>query len=340
MNELPVNTSICIDKYNKHKCCARLASKPGSQCSFNIKHTNGGYGLCNRHYKMGISNIKTIYQDVRKIVNKCPASKFINLDVEYSNNLSSIIKIQSVVRKYIVNNNIYYRGITCYCRHLCNNKSDCTTLSNINEIEIKNYFSYCDNNQHWGFNVATFKELLKYSDANPYNTCKIGQNILNKFNKLLTILDNKNIKIESDIITNPYIKLQQRCVGIFQRMDNLKQYTQCKWFLNLNIVQLKELYKQLEDIWNYRINLSNDEKKKYVKNGKLFVDKIHIINKINSYNKIASILLDNFNKLITEGINNEYCTTGALWILSGLTIVSKDARDALPWLFQSAHPIS
>ena len=32
-------------------------------------------------------------------------------------------------------------------------------------------------------------------------------------------------------------------------MDNLKQYTQCSWFLDLvNILQLKELYKQLEMI--------------------------------------------------------------------------------------------
>jgi len=335
MSELPVNTTIYIEEYNKNKCCARLATKPTLQCSYNVKHKAEGYGLCNRHFKKGISNIKTIYQNVsqsrKKLVNKSSINKFIE-------HLSSIIKVQSIVRKYIVNNNIYYRGITCYCRHLCNNNSDCTTLSNINEIKIMNYFSYYENNQYWGFNVATFKELLKYSDTNPYNICKIDQQIIDKFNKLLTILDNKNIKIESDIITDPYIKLQQRCVEIFQIMDNLKQYTQCKWFLNLNIVQLKELYKQLEDIWNYRIHLSNDEKKKYVKNGKLFVDKIHTINKINSHIKIANILLDNFNKLIIEGINTEYRTTGALWILSGLTIVSKEARDALPWLFQSAHP--
>ena len=79
-------------------------------------------------------------------------------------------------------------------------------------------------------------------------------------------------------------------------MDDLKQYTQCSWFLDLNILQLKELYKQLEDLWNYRINMTINEKKRYVKNGILFADKVQVINKVNSKIKLGNILLDNFEK--------------------------------------------
>ena len=91
-------------------------------------------------------------------------------------------------------------------------------------------------------------------------------------------------------------------------------------------------------MWNYRINMTINEKKRYVKNGILFADKVQVINKVNSKIKLGNILLDNFEKLVTEGENSEFCTTGSLWILSGLTIVNKNARDALPWLYQSAHP--
>ena len=33
-----------------------------------------------------------------------------------------------------------------------------------------------------------------------------------------------------------------------------------EWFLNLNLRRLKNLYKNLEDIWNYRLNLSYEVK--------------------------------------------------------------------------------
>ena len=120
-------------------------------------------------------------------------------------------------------------------------------------------------------------------------------------------------------------------------MDNLKNYTKCKWFMELNIYELKELYKQMEDIWNYRLNLSENEKKNYVSTGKLFILPVFKFLKINNINKLRKILLDNFRKLITEGKTISDRTTASQWILSGLTLVNYDARDSLPWLFQSAN---
>ena len=145
------------------------------------------------------------------------------------------------------------------------------------------------------------------------------------------------IEVHQEKITDPKIMIQQKCIKIFQLIDELGQYTQCNWFLNLNLVCLKELYKQLEDIWNYRAELTPEDKKRYVKSGKLFTHKVHEINAIKSRNQLAHILLDDFEKLITQGETKSDCQTGALWILSGLTIVSYDARIAMAWLFQSAN---
>ena len=38
----------------------------------------------------------------------------------------------------------------------------------------------------------------------------------------------------------------------------------------------------------------------YVKNSILFADKVQVINKVNSKTKMGNILLDNFEKLVTE----------------------------------------
>ena len=39
--------------------------------------------------------------------------------------------------------------------------------------------------------------------------------------------------------------------------------------------------------------------------------------------------------MINKGINNEYRSLGALYILTALTLVSSDAASALPWLYDS-----
>ena len=44
----------------------------------------------------------------------------------------------------------------------------------------------------------------------------------------------------------------------------LNNYVDVNWFLNLNRVQLKKLYRNAEDIWNYRIqHLTNQIEKTY-----------------------------------------------------------------------------
>ncbi len=93
----------------------------------------------------------------------------------------------------------------------------------------------------------------------------------------------------------------------------------------------------MEDLWNYRLQLSNNDKMKYTKDGKLFTIDIHKIAKMNDKYKLANIILDEFEKLICDGKTESDRATACQWILSGLTLVHQDARDTLPWLYQSAH---
>ena len=240
---------------------------------------------------------------------------------------------------YIVKLNIYYRGISIYCRHTINNDEDCASFQSISMISNQDLFTYKDmQNKYWGFDIATFKEILAVHPVNPYNMLPIEDCIVEKFNLLLNKIEKtREVSIQQDHITDPEMIIQQRCFSIFQKIDELKYYTQCEWFLDLDLIHLKELYRQLEDIWNYRANLTSADKFKYSPNGKLFTHTVFHINKMTNRNQIANILLDNFEILVTKGKQKEDCITGSLWILGGLTIVNLSAREALPWLFQSAN---
>lgn len=321
---------------NSMFCCAITVKN--KRCSFKSKCNS----LCARHNKKGLNNIKTIFNtpNYNSNVNH---KRTVPMNIEYSSkHISGLVKIQANIRRKIVSTNIKDRGISTYCRNLLTNDTDVAEFTNIKDSSLitnYNFISYKDEtDNYWGFHVASLKELLKHSDINPYNMMKIPKNTIEHFNNLIVKMEKINkIEVHQEKITDPKIIIQQKCIKIFQLIDELGQYTQCNWFLNLNLVCLKELYKQLEDIWNYRAELKPEDKKRYVKDGKLFTRKVHEINAIKSRNQLAHILLDDFEKLITQGETKSDCQTGALWILSGLTIVSYDARIAMAWLFQSAN---
>lgn len=330
---------------NIDNCIIKL--KCNKQCSYKKKYENG---VCTRHYnllqkKKELCTVYNNFLSCRSNENsneKKKIKKKIKIKKINKKKLKKIIKLQSIFRKFLIKNNIFYRGKSCYCRNIVNNATDCLSFDEISNISVNDYFSYTDsNNFTWGFNILTFKELSKSNPKNvinPYNMQTIDNIHIQKFNQLLKNIEKKRkIEFKIDNKLKPELKLQQRCVKIFQIMDSLKQYTQCEWFLKLNLVQLINFYVQLEDIWNYRAGISNKEKFNYTKNGKLFEISVKDIKKFKNKIKLSNIILDECERLITEGKTVSDKTTGALWILSALTIVSKEARDALPWLFQAAN---
>jgi|TARA_B100000925_G_scaffold91714_1_gene66570 hypothetical protein len=337
---------ICTAITTKNTRCKMKAKWRGNEGAWH------GVCLCQRHYNMGLENIITIYHaDASQILKKKKHasktnklhSRKVNSSYEYTkDDVNQIIKIQSYIRRKIVNILIRDRGISVFCRHLITNNTDFVEFSDIkNPKEISNYnfISYTDDKKrHWGFHIASFKELLKNTKTNPYSTTEIPEDVISKFNTFLEKIEKtKSVEIKKEKITDPKIIIQQKCIKVFQKIDDLGQYTQCCWFLNLGLANLKELYKQVEDIWNYRAELKNEDKLNFVKDGKIFTKKVHEINAIKSRNQLRHILLDDFYRLVTEGKTKSDCQTGALWILSALTIVSYDARSAMSWLFQSAN---
>jgi hypothetical protein len=98
---------------------------------------------------------------------------------------------------------------------------------------------------------------------------------------------------------------------------------------------LKTLYREAEDIWNYRAqHLTPEIKRKHIRNNDAFRYKPYKINALTDKLKIQNIILDEFNKFITEGETEEDCRTGALWMLTALVKVSPAQSEVMGWLVQ------
>jgi len=276
-------------------------------------------------------------------------TKYISDNIKYFHNLDNIIKIQTIFRKKILKNITNLKGPGVFLS--CVNESDFYTFELKKNIKYDYLFSFQDEKKNiYFFDIRSFKLLIDnkftYNNKiiNPYNRSEISIEVINKYNILLTHLKNKNISIdfEPEILSEEQL-FNQNIIEIFQKIDKFGYNTSIEWFTKLSTSQLKKLWIQLEDIWNYRSNLSLNEKNNIIQKNKLqpfskfkllntkyFYD----INKLINKKKLQETILEDFKIFITSGINEGSSNIGCLYVLTALSCVSNDCIQSMPWLQQ------
>ena len=244
-------------------------------------------------------------------------------------NLDKVIKIQSWLRKCIVQN-----------RLSCNNECDFFMLEPLFDIPCGAFIRLKDIDGFWyGFEITSLKETLKTSDQNPYNRNKFSEKNIKKIRNFIKSIESKKgieLNIEKDVFS-PKQELEHKAVSIFQKFDMLGNYTDHSWFLDLNLGQLKRLYREAEDMWNYRAQIPPSIKPQYVYGGKAFCIPYIVIDHMIEEQKmeLQHIILDQFNRFATEGIDEDMRKLGVMLMLSTLVIVSEAAASAMPQYVQN-----
>ena len=242
-----------------------------------------------------------------------------------------LIFIQNYYKYYIHRKINKLKGPALFNRSLCNNATDFFNLCDINTIPNKNFFSFKDNDNFiYGFEINSIYKMIDFEPINPYNRNRLSKEIIKNIKYIYKLINISSSNIQYTISRKT---LQQSIIDVFQTMDNLGNYTNISWFLNLSTHRLKLFYKELEDIWHYRLSLTNDQRKQIVQpNGKLFSVPLSTIYHINCRRKLQSICIDVMDKLVNKGINDDCRKQGCYYILIALTIVNPDTAKALPWL--------
>ena len=273
-----------------------------------------------------------IYESNRDLYDKLIG--FLKTQDVYSESIDKISTIQKIVRGYFSRR-----------RNRCCNNECLLTLESIHSIDEKYYIQFIDGSQQYGFDMRfLYKHMvIDGKRFNPYipGSTFSDTSILKIEDKLdyckYRGIDLKIIpKLESLTETQ---RFELKVNGIFQKIDQLDYLTQCSWFLELDVPALKQLYIQLEDIWNYRAQLPVLRKKEIISGPKLFnISPTAINNYPNSDPSkkiIQSLLLTIFDRLLSEGKTIDDKKLGAMFILSALVIVSIPAADSFPYLVQS-----
>lgn len=254
-------------------------------------------------------------------------------------------KVQKIARGYIQRKFNKLLGPGFINKKLCKNDCDFFTLEEISEIPYNQFISYQDsNNNIWGFNIISLYNLFlknKNNTLNPFTREKMSANLIENINQIIKL--GKYLNIECDIKLKDISdeldskkKFEMRVLQIFQKIDELGNYTNTKWFFDLNKLEIIRFLRELADIWFYRAGI-NDQTRRNIcpPMGILFKNvNLNYISNL-SQKQLQKLAMNLVEQIISNGISRDFKIMGSYYVLSALTLVNNEAAEALPWLYQS-----
>ena len=257
-----------------------------------------------------------------------------DIDTYFESNINHIIKIQSHIRRRYIQNKMM-KGPGYINKELCKNDEDFYFMTNPLETEDMYFFSYNDNNNNvWFFDIRSLKRLLDQNQNNPYTRDEFPEYVKIKAYNLLSKLMKQNIDINIDEFMNVDKTniIKQKIVNLCSDLSQNGYYCDIEWFLSLSLIKLKNLYKHLEDIWNYRAYLTDEVKSRISPpNGLVFNIPILDIFNYTDKSDVQDIILNEvskFNNAETPGDKK----LGYMFFLIGLSEVSIDCFNAHEWI--------
>ena len=253
--------------------------------------------------------------------------------------------IQKIYKRRLVQRYIKCHGPAMFKRNKCVNEVDFLTLNLIRDIPHYQFFTYCDKDGFfYCFDICSLYNLFKNSNnhpKNPFNRNDFPSTIIDDLRNLIRLCRilcfPVKIELDKDAF---YLSSEQKVIvkinAIFQKIDELGNYTDSSWFIALNRLQLIRYLRELFDIWCYRAQLSMENKINICPpNGNPFsnfqLSTIHHKNLTQMRKTIINII----EIFVTRGVDHGSRNLGAFYCLGALTLVSQNAANTLPWLYDS-----
>lgn len=305
---------------------------------------------CKENYSMLLSYNYTIKQ-LREIAGHHKiklSSALVKTDIvskiyNYFKHYDNALVIQRAWKHYLWRQYNKLRGPARFNRRLCVNETDFFTMDDLKDIPYNQFFSFQDDDgMLYGFDMLSiytlFTKGFDSKTANPYNRNVLGKHIKKNVWKLLWLSklfkEEINVVLTEETIEMPSISA--RSITLFHDMDILGNYTNVIWFTSLPQLSVVRFITDLNDIWSYRANLSDNIKREICPNHHDLFQMMYMIDlRVVPLPIVQDIALVIIERLVRSGINRDSRALGANFVLCALTLVNVEAAMALPWLFQS-----
>ena len=281
-----------------------------------------------------------LYYKIHKMRNKSPMSSKKELFLEIKDHINSlkryeydeyknnIILVQSLARGKIIrqkNENLK-----------CNNDEDFYTYDELKNIEPKYFYSYKDKSSiRWGFDIRSLDKLIQMGYPNPYTTEDIPSNVILEVKNKMNILKKEAgyEDLTDSIVRDRKETIKQKIVDLFSFIEQSGYTCHIEWFTSLSVRRLKELYRQLEDIWNYRSQLSQQMKRNICPpNANIFRTPMIEVMNYSCKEDLQELILNEVNKF-TQAQTDSDRKLGFMYFLIAFGMVSPQCYHAhVDWL--------
>ena len=308
------------------------------------------YGLLSR-YNYNVSQLKTINKQYKLKISGTKRELIYRV-YNYLKYSYYAGQIQKVFRGYMLRKLNKARGPALFNRTMCVNKTDFLSMEDIREIPCCQFLSFTTKDGFtYGYELCSIYMLLKKHrerhpssnlPKNPYNRQSLPANIRVQIDTIIRLsrIYNLELKLDLEDPQEHQMTLAERnaskTISVFQLIEELGNYVDHEWFAVLDRDQLLIFHRELLDIWEYRAQLSEEIKQKICPpTGNPFTcANLHNL-RFQSVDNIRSAALIAMHNLVSKGVDDGFKALGAYYVLTALTIVSFEAAQNLPWLYEA-----
>jgi hypothetical protein len=242
------------------------------------------------------------------------------------------------------------KGPAYFNRNKSSNPEDFCSFDEIIIIPRRYFHSfYNERNMIFSFDVRSLMKLVKSVNKkngkeiediseimeipkNPYTGIMLPkytfQYIYRKIEKEL-----KKPRMTGGKITKEQ-KIKNKIYRMFHHIDSFGYITNLNWFSDMNLDILKHWYRLGEDLWNYRAQLSNVQKRTISPLNIPFKMSVNEVYKIRKLKTLQNIILNQIENLIMHGENVETQSLGCIYVLMIFSQINPNIALALPGIAQ------
>lgn len=275
-----------------------------------------------------------ILKNKKKCKNKSKYTIYCTKHVDTA--MNSIVTIQRWFRNIIYKTNIKNKGLSFYCRELCNNPCDFYTLDEIKIIPDKYFISYYDTQTKkiWGHDIRSLYMLFNENIyTNPYTTLMYPDDFLSRAKKYTQNIQRHDLvsffyEYKNDRVDETeYIK--RKAIDVFAGINRMGFFSSHEWLFSMSKYKLIKLYYDFKDIIYYRANLSDEQIFSIFGSYCPFDETQYLFNKKELY--IVGIIIEKL-EMILNNQNMVLKEQGILFFISVLTCVSDEAMETFPYI--------
>jgi hypothetical protein len=243
------------------------------------------------------------------------------------------------------------------------NDTDFYTMDPIEEIDFMYYIHYTENEKDskdtsqmtsYVFNINSLVTLMLKNGKleNPYTRQDMKKTLGKKMLRIIhltSILFPQNDlmknsaeieKMRPAIPIDPSANYQNMANELFMRIDSLGNYTNVEWFNELSNGKLCALILRIYYFWGF---IDGQLKMRICPHKSPFsIDNlgIEMVSTDRPIEENRAIAIRVGETLVYDGATDEYRTLGAMYFVTGMTLVCEEAREQMPWLYDNYFAVT